>query len=352
MESSENEAEHKSALKAAAVRSRPVAAVVILACGVVVLVLSLFLSISVGSTRVPLQTVWAALFHFDSGLTQHQVIMEVRFPRVLAGMMVGAALSVSGAVMQGMTRNPIADPGLLGLNAGAGFVLAFVFAFFPNMSYTTLILYSFLGAGIGAALVFGIGAMSKAGLTPLRLTLSGAAVSALLSALAEGIAVFFKIGQNLAFWYAGGLAGISWTQVKIMLPWIAAALIGAICLSRPITVLSLGDEISAGLGQRNGLVRLGGTLVVLVLAGAAVSAVGAIGFLGLLIPHIVRYLVGVDYRWVIPCSAVLGALLIVLADTLARVINPLHEAPVGGLIALVGVPFFLYLVRKGGKELR
>ncbi|GGA45631.1 ferrichrome ABC transporter permease [Paenibacillus physcomitrellae] len=333
-------------------KGRPLAAVTILIGGAGLLVLALLVSISVGSISIPLGTVWQALFHFNPDVTDHQVIREVRLPRALAGVLVGAGLSVSGAVMQGMTRNPIADPGLLGLNAGAGFVLAAMFAFFPNMSYMTLILYSFVGAGIGAGLVFGIGSLSKSGLTPMRLALSGAAVSALLSALAEGIAVYFKIGQDLAFWYAGGLAGIHWTQVKIMFPWVAAALIGAMCLSRSITVLSLGDEVSSGLGQRNGLIRLGGTLVVLVLAGAAVSAVGAIGFLGLLIPHIVRYLVGVDYRWVIPCSGLFGALLIVVADIGARVINPLQEVPVGGLIALIGVPYFLYLVRKGGRGIR
>lgn len=353
MEASPNGAEHrKGPFQEVSNRSRPAAALIILTVGLVLLVLTVFLSFSVGSVKVPFREVWNALFHFNESLTQHQVIREIRIPRVLAGMMVGAALAVSGAVMQGMTRNPIADPGLLGLNAGAGFVLAIVFAFLPNTSYTSTILYSFLGAGIGAALVFGIGAMSRNGLTPMRLALSGAAVSALLSALAQGVAVFFNIGQDLAFWYAGGLAGVGWKQFQIMTPWIAAALVGAFLLSRSITVLSLGDEISSGLGQRNGWIRFAGTVVVLVLAGAAVSAVGAIGFLGLLIPHIVRYLVGVDYRWVIPCSAVLGALLIVLADMLARVMNPLQEVPVGGLIALIGVPFFLYLVRKGGKELK
>ncbi|WP_238996514.1 FecCD family ABC transporter permease [Paenibacillus pinistramenti] len=333
-------------------KGRPLAAVTILISGAVLLVLALLVSISVGSISIPLRTVWQALLHFNPDVNDHLVIREVRLPRALAGVMVGAGLAVSGAVMQGMTRNPIADPGLLGLNAGAGFVLAAVFALYPNMSYNTLILYSFIGAGIGAGMVFGIGSLSKKGLTPMRLALSGAAVSALLSALAEGIAVYFKIGQDLAFWYAGGLAGIHWTQVKIMFPWVAAALIGAILLSRSITVLSLGDEVSSGLGQRNGLIRLGGTVVVLVLAGAAVSAVGAIGFLGLLIPHIVRYLVGVDYRWVIPCSGMFGALLIVLADIGSRIINPLQEVPVGGLIALIGVPFFLYLVRRGGREMR
>lgn len=214
-----------------------------------------------------------------------------------------------------------------------------------------LILYSFIGAGAGAGIVYGIGSLAKGGLTPARLVLAGAAFSALLSALSEGVALYFKIGQDLAFWYAGGLAGTKWFQLQVMSPWVIAALIGAIILSRSITMLSLGEDIARGLGQRTGLVKLAGALVVLILAGASVAVVGAVGFVGLIIPHLTRYLVGVDYRWIIPCSAVLGALLVVGADLTARMINPPHETPVGAIIALIGVPFFLYLARKERREL-
>lgn len=253
--------------------------------------------------------------------------------------------------MQGMTRNPLADSGLLGLNAGAGFVIAICFAFFPGLPYMYLILLSFVGAALGAMLVYGVSSMSKGGLTPVRLVLAGAALSALLSALSEGIALYFRVGQDMAFWYAGGTAGIQWNHLKIMLPWIAAAILGAIALSRSVTMLSLGDDVARGLGQRTGLVKLGGTAIVLVLAGAAVSVVGAVGFVGLLIPHVTRKLVGVDYRLIIPCSAVLGSLLVVIADLAARMVNPPYETPVGAVIALIGVPFFLYLARKERREL-
>lgn len=253
--------------------------------------------------------------------------------------------------MQGMTRNPLADSGLLGLNAGAGFVLALCFAFLPGLPFMQLILYSFLGAAVGAIMVYGVGSMSKNGLTPVRLALAGAAVTALLVAVSEGVAIYFNIGQDLAFWYAGGVAGTKWVQLKIMTPWVVAALIAALLLSRSITLLSLGDEVATGLGQRTGWVKLACAIVVLVLAGTAVSAVGAIGFVGLVIPHIARSLVGVDYRWIIPCSAVLGSLLMVIADIGARMINPPYETPIGTLIALIGVPFFLYLARKQRREL-
>jgi iron complex transport system permease protein len=332
-------------------RSRPWAATLILSGGLILLVFGLGLSVSFGAADIRFPIVWDAIFSFNPDHVQHQIIRELRLPRVLGGAMVGAAFAVSGAIMQGMTRNPLADSGLLGLNAGAGFMLAICFAFFPGMPFMFLILYSFLGAGLGAGLVYGIGAMGKGGLTPVRLVLAGAALSALLVALSEGIALYFRIGQDLAFWYAGGVAGTKWIQLKIMFPWVAAAIIGAIILSRSITMLSLGEEVARGLGQRTHLVKLAGAVIVLILAGAAVAVVGAVGFVGLLIPHVTRKLVGVDYRWIIPCSAILGSLLVVFADLAARMINPPFETPIGALIALIGVPFFLYLARKERREL-
>lgn len=332
-------------------RSRPLVASFIIFGGLAALLLGLAVSVSVGAADIKLSTVWEAVFHFNPKLTQHQIIQELRLPRALAGALVGVGFAVSGAIMQGMTRNPLADPGLLGINAGAGFVLALCFAFFPGLPFHYLILFSFAGAAIGTGLVYGISSMSKGGLSPVRLALAGAAVSALLVALSEGIAIYFHISQDLAFWYAGGVAGTKWLQIKIVWPWIVGGIIGALALSRSITVLSLGDEIAAGLGQRTGWVKIAGMLLALVLAGTSVSAVGAVGFVGLVIPHVARALVGVDYRWIIPCSGILGALLMVTADIGARMVNPPFETPIGALIALIGVPFFLYLARKERREL-
>lgn len=333
------------------VRSRPVAASFVLVGGIGALVVGIMLSISFGAADIAFATVWEAVFHFNPELTQHQIIQELRLPRVLGGAMVGASFAVSGAMMQGMSRNPLADSGLLGLNSGAGFALALCFAFFPGLPFMYLIMYSFVGAGVGAALVFGISSLGKGGMSPVRLVLAGAAVSALLVALSEGVALHFRIGQDLAFWYAGGVAGTKWLQLKVMLPWVIVAIAGAIALSRSITMLSLGEEVATGLGQRTKTVKLAGTVIVLILAGSAVSLVGAVGFVGLIIPHVTRYIVGVDYRWIIPCSAVLGSLLVVLADLAARMINPPYETPIGALIALIGVPFFLYLARRERRQL-
>jgi len=332
-------------------QSRPIVAIIILFGGIFALLVSIALSISFGAADIKLATVWTAVFHFNPDLTAHQIIREIRMPRVLGAAMVGSCFAVAGALMQGMTRNPLADSGLLGLNAGAAFMLALCFAFFPGLPFMYLIMYSFLGAGLGAAIVYGIGSMSRGGLTPMRLVLAGAAVSALLGALSEGIALYFRIGQDLAFWYAGGVSGTKWINLQVMAPWIIVAMIGAIIISKSITLLSLGDEVAIGLGQKTKTIKVFGMLIVLVLAGSAVSVVGAVGFVGLIVPHLTRLIIGHDYRWIIPCSIVIGGLLVVLADLAARMINPPYETPIGALIALIGVPFFLYLARRGGREL-
>ncbi|WP_230986551.1 FecCD family ABC transporter permease [Cohnella fermenti] len=327
------------------------AAGVILTLGLAALAFSIAVSVSLGAADIKLRVVGEAIFRFDKELTEHQVIRQLRLPRVLGAALVGACFAVAGAIMQGMTRNPLADSGLLGLNAGAEFVLAVIFAFYPGMAYSSLILYSFLGAGLGAGVVYGIGSIARGGLTPVRLVLAGAAFSALLGALSQGIALYYRVGQDIARYYGGGLAGTTWQQLKIMAPWLAAALACAIVLSRSITLLSMGDDVARGLGLRTTRVKLAGMLIVLVLAGAAVSVAGAVGFIGLLVPHLTRKLVGVDYRWIIPCSAVLGGLLVVLADLAARTVHIPYETPVGALISLIGVPFFLYLARRERREL-
>lgn len=332
------------------ITSRPLAATGIILGGLGLLLVSLIASISVGAVDISFGEVWRAIFHYNSENTQHLIILQLRLPRAIAGALVGAAFAVAGAIMQGVKRNPLSDPGILGINAGAGFMLALCFAFLPQLPFHYVILLSFLGAAIGTGLVYGISALARGGVTPVRIVLAGSSVSALLLALSEGIAISFHIGQDLAFWFAGGVAGTKWLQIDIMAPWILGALACAFVISPWITLLSMGEDVATGLGLRIGLVKLAAFVLVLVLAGAAVATVGAIGFIGLIIPHIVRYLVGVDYRWIIPTSAVLGGLLVVAADIGARMINPPFETPIGAIITLVGVPFFLYLARRKRRD--
>ncbi len=322
------------------------AALGIIFIGPAALFLLMSFSITKGAARISIDAVWDAFFNFNPDNTQHLIIVDLRLPRVIASALVGSAFAVSGSIMQGTTGNPLADSGLMGLNAGAGFALSICFAFFPGMRYIKVILFSFGGAAFGAVMVNGAASMRKGGASPMRLVLAGAAVSSLLAALSQGIAIYFNVGQNVMFWTAGGVAGSNWEQIRIMFPWVAGALLGAIALSRSISLLSLGEETAKGLGLNMPAVNILCSLIVLVLAGSAVSVVGPVGFVGLIIPHLVRFLVGVDYRWVIPSSAVLGAMLVVLADLCARSLNPPFETPIGAVISLVGVPFFLYLARK------
>ncbi len=332
-------------------KSRTWAAWLIIVFGTGLLFLLMAFSITKGAAELPLQTVWNALFHFDAEDTSHLIVVDLRLPRVIASALVGAAFAVAGAVMQGVTRNPMADSGLMGLNAGAGFTLSICFAFFPGLSYLETMLFSFIGASIGAALVNGIASLRRGGATPMRLVLAGAAVSALLAALSQGIALYFDVAQNIMFWTVGGVAGSTWEQVKIMAPFIGAALLGVIAFSRSISIMSLGEDVAKGLGLNTVLVKLLCSAVVLILAGSSVAVVGSVGFVGLVVPHLARFLVGRDYRWIIPSSAVLGSILVVLADLWARMLNPPFETPIGALISLIGVPFFLYLARRERRAL-
>ncbi|MCT6917078.1 MAG: iron ABC transporter permease [Bacillus wiedmannii] len=331
------------------IKSRPLIASIILVAGTVLLALSMAVSISFGAADISLKTVWQAVFQFDGSITHHNVIQELRMPRAIGGVVAGAFLAVSGAIMQGMTRNPLASPSLMGITDGAVFGIAIMYAFFPNSPYLMFVIASFIGAAFGASIVYGIGSSSPGGLTPVKLALAGAAISALLGAISSGIALYFNLAQEVSMWNAGGVAGVKWESINMLVPIGLVCLFIAIMMSRYITILSFGEEIAIGLGQNTTLIKFIGTVLVLVLTGSAVSMAGSVGFVGLVIPHMTRFLVGSDYRWVIPCSAVLGGLLIECADMLSRVINPPFETPIGAITALIGVPFFLYLARNEGR---
>ncbi|KAB8137509.1 iron ABC transporter permease [Gracilibacillus oryzae] len=332
-------------------KSRPFVASMILILGTVVLILSIALSVLYGAADINLQTIWHSVTQFDPTQSAHQVIRNLRIPRGLAAALIGAALAVSGAIMQGMTRNALASPSIMGVTAGAGFTMAIALAINPQPSSIMMMLSAFVGAGLGAGIVFGVGTISKSGLTPVKLALAGTAVTTMLSALSSAFTIHFNIAKDLSFWYAGGVASVQWVHVQLLAPVTIIGLIISLFLAKSITVLNLGDDVAKGLGQQTVLVKVIAIIVVLILTGAAVSVAGTIGFIGLVIPHITRFLVGVNYRWIIPTAAVLGALLLVLADTASRMINPPFETPVGTVTALVGVPFFLYLARKEGRGL-
>lgn len=316
--------------------------------GVLILIGMFVVANVFGAASIAIKDVWLAFFSNVSG-EKSSIIREIRLPRELAAMFVGAALAVSGAVMQGMTRNPLADPGLLGLSAGANAALAITIAFIPSANYFGIMIACFIGAAIGASMVFSIGAMKKGGFSPFRIVLAGSAVSAFLYAIAEGIGLYFKVSKNISMWTSGGMVGTSWGQLQVIIPFILLGILISMLLSRQLTILSLDEEVAVGLGQKTTQIKFILFIVVTLLAGASVALVGNIVFIGLMVPHIVRAIVGTDYRFIIPMSAIVGASFMLLADTLGRTIHAPYETPVAAIVALIGLPFFLIIVRKGGK---
>ncbi|MGE7914970.1 FecCD family ABC transporter permease [Lysinibacillus xylanilyticus] len=317
----------------------------------ILLICSLFFALSFGAKSLPLSTIWEAIWQFDESNVEHQVLHSVRFPRVLASALVGAAFAVAGTLMQGVTRNPLADVGVLGINAGATFVVAISFVIFPNIPFTLLMILSFIGATCTTLFIFFLGMNAPGGLTPLKLTLAGTVIASMLHSLTAGIAIYFELSQDLAFWYAGGVAGVEWPQLIAIAPIIVTVLIAAMLLGKSLSIMAMGEEMAINLGLNTKRIRILAIIFALLLAGVSVAAVGSIAFVGLVIPHIARKFVGVDYRFVLPISALLGALLLVIADLVARTIDPPKEFAIGVIVAMIGVPFFLMIARKEKRAL-
>ncbi|MCG7409308.1 iron ABC transporter permease [Paenibacillus sp. ACRRX] len=318
--------------------------------GSIMLILATAASISFGAADMSLEVAWGALFHFDSGIPEHHIIRIFRLPRTAADIIVGCSLAVCGAVMQGTTRNPLADSGLLGISSGSTFAIALCMAFLPGRSYVETMIYSCMGAAITTAITYYMASVGKRGMTPQRLVLAGMSISMLFGSFSTYIALKYDIGQSLAYWTAGGTANVEWMQLVYVTPVFVIGLIWAITLAPSITILNFGEELAAGLGLRVKRIKGAATIIVLVLTGLSVIVVGPIGFVGLIIPHIVRYIIGVDYCYIIPASALYGAVFMVSADLLGRILGRPHEMPLGIIFALIGVPYFLYLVRKQRRE--
>jgi iron complex transport system permease protein len=309
------------------------------------LLVAVALSLLVGDIPISAATVWDALFSHDSQLSAHVIIRDWRLPRAVADVLVGASLAVAGAIMQAMTRNPLASPGIMGLNTGASFATLLAMVLWPVAGRCELILLSIAGATMGAALVYGLGSLSRGGLTPVRLALVGIAVSSVLGAIGNGLMIYHELGQDALLWFARGTEGVEWLDIRMLLPMTGMGLLGAMAIAPALGVLTLGDGVARGLGQRTGSTKFLAALIVLLLVGGAVALAGPVGFIGLMVPHVVRYFVGLDHRAVIPGSALCGAALLLVADIGARFATvPLKApVPVGVMTALLGVPFFLYL---------
>ena len=313
--------------------------------GISILGLSLIGSITWGAADIAFSDIYQSFTAYD-GSTNHLIIRTVRLPRSLIATLVGASLAVAGAIMQGLTRNPLASPGILGVNAGAAFAVVVGTFIAGSSSLTIYAWYAFAGAAISAIAVYFLGSLGRGGLTPFNLTIAGAAITAFISSITSGILILSqRTLEEIRFWLAGSVAGRDLNLLLQVLPYICVGLVIAIALSRQITILSLGEDTAKSLGQSTALIKILAAISIILLAGASVAIAGPIGFVGLIVPHIVRFLVGVDYRWILPYSAILGAIMMLIADLCGRLVIQPSELPVGLVMPLIGAPFFIYLIR-------
>jgi iron complex transport system permease protein len=322
--------------------------IIVLLVLLIVSVLSMVSSVVFGLKTYSLGVVLDSYTHFN-GSNEHLIIKTTRIPRALIAAAVGASLAVAGALMQAVTRNPLASPSLFGVNAGAAFFIvlsvSYMEAFTQNVPFVWI---AFVGAAFSSAIVYIMGSIGRDGMTPVKITLAGSAVTAFFASMTQGILLTNgKAFDQVLVWLVGSVAGRELSMLATVAPYIVFALIGAFILSPHINVLAMGDDVAKGLGQRTAFIKLGAAIVIIVLAGSSVAAAGPIVFVGIIIPHIARFLVGPDHRWLIPYCAVLGALLLLAADIGARFIAMPKEVPVGVVTALIGVPFFVYIARKG-----
>ncbi|ASS67813.1 MULTISPECIES: iron ABC transporter permease [unclassified Paenibacillus] len=306
------------------------------------------LSALFGAKSIHAVDVWNAVAHFDPDNVNHQIIRHSRLPRVFGSLLIGAFLAVSGAVMQGITRNALASPSMLGVSDGSVFVVTLCMVFLPQLSSTELIAMSMAGSALGAALVFGMAWLIPGGGSPVKLAILGTLAGMFLNGVADAVAMYAHIPQKISFWYNARLHQLDPELITLALPFAAAGLILALVLARSISALSLGEEMSVSLGQRVRLIKGLSMLAVVLLTGTSVALAGKIAFVGLIVPHVARMLAGTDYRRIIPVSGVLGALFLAACDILSRFLNAPFETPIGVVTALFGVPFFLYLVKKKG----
>jgi iron complex transport system permease protein len=316
-----------------------VAAAVALICAVV-------LSLAVGARPVPPSEVWAALVHGADG-PDAEVVRTLRVPRTLIALMVGAALAVAGTALQGITRNPIADPGILGISQGAGVAVVCAIAFAGAHTLSGYVWFAFTGAALASVAVYAIASRGRGGATPVKLALGGAAVNALLVSVSTGVLTSKASAlDEFRFWQVGSVAGRDMTVVHQTWPFLLAGAVLVASVARGLDALALGDDVARGLGRNVAAVRVVGGLGATVLTGAGVAAAGPLAFVGLAVPHIARSLVGSNHRWVLPMAALTGPVMLLVADVAGRVVVPPGEVPAGVMTALIGVPFLVALVRR------
>lgn len=318
-----------------------------LLAAVIVLLAIVVLSLALGTRGTPLANVLGALFSPHTGNPDLMVIRDLRLPRTIIGIVVGLALALAGTIMQGITRNPLADPGILGVNAGASLFVVLAIALLGITSPAGFIWFAFAGAAVAAAVVYGIGSIGREGATPVKLALCGTAVTA----VGTSVITLLLIGNtntlnSFRFWQVGSLASRSLAPLAELWPFLAVGAILALVVGRMLNLLSLGDDLARGLGQHLAAARAVTAIAVVLLCGSATALAGPIVFVGLVVPHLARFIVGPDYRWILAYSAVLGPALLLFADIVGRLIVAPSELEAGLVVALVGAPVMIVIVRR------
>lgn len=312
-----------------------------------VLALVALLSLAVGAKAMPLPTVIDALVH-GGGSPDAIIVRDLRVPRTLLGLGVGAALGLAGAVMQALTRNPLADPGILGVNAGASLAVVFGMAFLGMRTINSYVWMALAGAAIATVIVYAVGASGRGGATPVRLALAGTAISAVFTGVITGIILLDpRTFDQYRFWNVGALSGRDLGTIGQVAPFLVVGMVVALLLSQPLNAIALGEDTAQALGAHIGRTRVVAMLAVTLLCGAATAAAGPITFIGLTVPHMVRAITGPDQRWVLPYALVLSPVLLLGSDVLGRVLARPGELQVGIVTAFVGAPVFIALVRRG-----
>ncbi|MFI5938163.1 FecCD family ABC transporter permease [Actinoplanes sp. NPDC051494] len=302
-------------------------------------------SIAIGSRSVGWSAILDALGGADD--TMDTAAVSLRIPRTLLAVVVGAALALAGGVMQGVTRNPLADPGILGVNTGASLAVVTGIVSFGLASPASFIWVAIGGAGLTALFVYAVGSLGRGGATPLKLALAGAATSAALASLISAfILPRADLSANFQSWQIGGVGGATFATIKLVVPFLAVGFAISLLAARSLNSLALGDELAAGLGERVALTRAVAALGAVLLCGAATAVAGPIGFVGLVVPHVCRLLIGLDHRWLLPFSALIGASLLTAADIAGRIVARPSEVDVGIITAFIGAPFFIHIVRR------
>lgn len=310
------------------------------------LLLCVTASVTCGAKQVELRNVLAAL-GFGEGDAYEMSVVQARIPRTVFGMIAGAALAMSGGLMQSLTRNPIADPSILGVNTGASLFVVCGISFLHISSSAQYIWLAFAGAALTAVCVYGLASVGYGGATPMKLALAGAAASTALQSLVNTVMLpDSQVMDSFRFWQIGSIGGATWSDIKLLWPFLLAGFVFCLLLGAPLNTLALGDDVATGLGLNVKLVRGMAALAGVLLCASTTALAGPIGFVGLMVPHFIRLLIGPDMRWTLPISAVGGAALMLLADLLGRLLGNPGELEVGIMTAMLGAPVFILIVRK------